>query len=122
MGLPLSTHWIMVRPASLVLTERFELGIKYDFATVSIHCCGPSADSSLTHFVGPDLEALQRVGAKGAADGHIGGIAAPGDQHSADTRQVVASIEGVPMTPQVGLKPGGEIHRGWGGGMPISLR
>src|SRR5712692_4836377 len=74
-----------------------------------------SSRRSRTHLVGPYLETQQRVGTEGVADRHICRITPPRDQHPADTRLVVPSIEGVPVTVDVGLEPGGEIHRtvGW---------
>jgi hypothetical protein len=38
-------------------------------------------------------------------------MATPRDQHLADTRHVIPSVKNVPMTIQVYLEPGGEIHR-----------
>src|ERR1700680_1589325 len=74
-----------------------------------------SSRRSRTHFVGPYLKTQQGVGTEGVADRHIRRIAPPCDQHSADTRHVVSSIEGVPVTVDIGLEPGGEIHGtiGW---------
>ena len=42
---------------------------------------------------------------------HIGGIAALGDQDTADPRRIVARIEGVPLAAEIDLDPGREIHR-----------
>src|SRR5579864_4861412 len=70
-----------------------------------------SARSSLTHLVGPNLEAQQGVGTEGIADRHICRISPPRDQHPADTRHVVTGIEGVPVTVDIRLEPCGEIHR-----------
>ena len=39
----------------------------------------PSAGPYLVYLVGPNLETLQSIGAKGAANSDIGGIAATGD-------------------------------------------
>ena len=39
------------------------------------------------------------------------GRGAAGDQHASDARDIVASVEGIPVAVKVGLKPGGEIHR-----------
>lgn len=68
----------------------------------------------IAHLVGPHLETLQRIGAEGAADGNIGGVAATGNQHTPDTWDIVSSIKGVPLAIKVGLKPTGKIHRAIG--------
>ena len=36
------------------------------------------------------------------------------DQHAADSRDVIARIEGVPPSAKIGLEPAGEIHRAIG--------
>src|SRR5574341_2584469 len=61
--------------------------------------------------LGPDLEARKRVEAKRVADRDIRGIAPARDQHAANTRHVVPRVKRVPATAQVGLEPGGKIHR-----------
>ena len=47
---------------------------------------------------------------EGAQEGHIGGIAAAGNQHPAGARDVVPCIEDMPAVFEKHLKPGGEIH------------
>ena len=47
---------------------------------------------------------------EGAQKGHIGGIAAAGNQHPAAARDVVPCIKYVPAVFKKHLKPGGEIH------------
>jgi hypothetical protein len=47
----------------------------------------------LVHLVCPNLETHQRIGAKGTADGNIGSVAATGDQHASDTRDIIAGVE-----------------------------
>src|SRR3954462_6865747 len=42
----------------------------------------PAGDSRHCHLVRPDAKGLQGVRSKGGADGHVGGIAAPGNQHA----------------------------------------
>ena len=39
------------------------------------------------------------------------GRGAAGDQHASDARDIVASVEGIPVAVKVGLKPGCEIQR-----------
>ena len=56
--------------------------------------------------------------AERAQERHIGGVAAAGDQHPAAAGDVVAGIKHVPAIPQKGLKPGGEIDRGFAHGNP----
>src|SRR5690349_15380020 len=67
--------------------------------------------SLLIHFVGPDLEGLQGIRAEGVADGHVGGVAAAGDQYAPDARNVVARVEGVPVAVEISFEPAGKIHR-----------
>ena len=47
---------------------------------------------------------------KGAQKGHIGGIAAAGNQHSTAARDVVPYIKYVPAVFEKHFEPGGEIH------------
>ena len=47
---------------------------------------------------------------KGAQKGHIGGIAAAGNQHPAAARDVVAGIKYVPAVFEKHLKPGRKIY------------
>src|SRR5580658_10462647 len=68
------------------------------------------------HLVGPDLEADERIGSERRSDGDVDGVAAPGHQHPSDPWRVVAGVEGVPATSEIGLEPGGEIHRAVGRG------
>src|SRR5258708_6273688 len=67
---------------------------------------------NLGDFVGPYLEADQGVRPEGLGDRHIGGIAALRYQDAADPRHVVARIEHVPASADIGLEPAGEVtHR-----------
>ena len=72
---------------------------------------GVRSGQPAAHFRCPDFEAPKRIGAKHIADRNIGRIATPPDQRSANTRHIIPSIKNVPMTAQVCLEPGGEIHR-----------
>src|SRR6266436_4486985 len=65
----------------------------------------------LGDLVRPDLEADQRVRAKGVGNWHVSCVAALSDQHAADSRHVITRIEGVPPPAKIGLEPAGEIHR-----------
>src|ERR1022692_3813836 len=69
-----------------------------------------AVSSSGAHLVGPHREARQRVRAEGIADGDVRRIAAPGDEHPADARHVVARVKRVPMAGEKALNPGGKTH------------
>src|SRR5664279_4006190 len=62
-------------------------------------------------FVRPNLEARQRARAECGADRDVASIAAPGNEHPADARRVVAGVKSVPAAVEEGLEPGREIHR-----------
>src|SRR4029453_227479 len=72
------------------------------------------AQNPLAHLIRPYLEAPQRVGAEGVGDGNVGGVAAASDQDAADAGHVVARVERVPASAEIGLEPAGEIHRAIG--------
>src|SRR6185295_5100923 len=67
--------------------------------------------SCLVHLIRPYLKAHQRVGAEGVGDGNVGGVAAAGDQDAADAGHVVARVERIPASAEIGLEPAGKIHR-----------
>src|SRR3954471_24986249 len=60
-------------------------------------------------FVGPYLEADQRIRPERLGDRNIRGVAALRDQHAADPRHVVARIEHLPAPAEIGLEPAGEV-------------
>src|SRR5579864_6280065 len=64
------------------------------------------------HFVGPYAKALQLIRPKRRRDGDVGRVAASCNQHAADAGSIVSRVEGVPMTAEIRLEPGGEVHRG----------
>src|SRR5271154_2008087 len=61
--------------------------------------------------VRPDLEADQRVRAKGVGNRHVSCVAALRNQYAADPGDVVARVECAPPPAKVGLEPRGKIHR-----------
>jgi len=64
--------------------------------------------------VGPDPKTLQGVGPEGCGDGHVGGVAATGDEYATDALGIVARIERVPCPTPVGLESAGKVHVGIG--------
>jgi hypothetical protein len=58
-----------------------------------------------------DREPLEGVLAEGSRHGHIGRVAPPCHQNTADTGDVVPGIERVPPTAEVDFEPAAEIHR-----------
>src|SRR3984957_4470717 len=63
------------------------------------------------YFVGDHYKFCERRVAKRGGDGTIGGVASGGDQHAADARHVVASVERPPSSAKIDLEPRAEIHR-----------
>src|SRR3989441_12285787 len=61
--------------------------------------------------VGPARETRQRAGTERVADRHIRRIASTRDEHAADPRNVVPRIKRMPAASDIGLEPGGKIHR-----------
>src|SRR3982750_558052 len=57
--------------------------------------------------VGPDLETRQRIRAESLGDRNVGGVAALRDQDAADPRHVVARVEHVPASADIGFEPAG---------------
>jgi polyphosphate kinase 2 (PPK2 family) len=57
----------------------------------------------LGDLVRPDLEADQRVRAKGVGNWHVSRVAALSDQHAAASRHVIARIKGVPPPAKRGI-------------------
>src|ERR1700685_3086601 len=60
---------------------------------------------------GNDLESGERAWAERGYDRNVGGIAPACHQDAADTRRIVARIERVPATAEIGFEPCAEIHR-----------
>jgi hypothetical protein len=58
---------------------------------------------------------------KGAQKGHLGGIAAAGNQHPTAARDVVPCIKYVPAVFKKHLKPDGEIYGRFAQGTPASI-
>jgi poly(hydroxyalkanoate) depolymerase family esterase len=75
-----------------------------------------ASEPSGHHLVGPNLETCERVGSERRRDGDVDGVAASCHQHPSDPRHVVARIESVPASAQVGLEPRREVSGriGWG--------
>src|SRR5258708_33912995 len=68
----------------------------------------------LHQLICPDFKADQRIWSERLGNWNVRGIAALGDQDTADPRNVVARIEGVPAAAEISLKPAGKIPRGEG--------
>src|SRR5580704_19039597 len=64
-----------------------------------------------SHCHGPHGEPGERGVAEGRGEGHVHRVAAPGHQHAADARLVVAGVQCVPGIAQVDLEPRREVHR-----------
>src|SRR6476620_4143354 len=69
----------------------------------------PGASAATAHLIGPNPEAVQRIGAERGGDGDVCGITAARQKYSADTWHIVARIERVPLTAEIGFEPGCEI-------------
>src|SRR5579862_8059916 len=65
----------------------------------------------LRDLVRENFEADQRTGTERVTDGDVGGVAAAGNEHPTDARNVVARIERVPSAAEVRLEPAREVHR-----------
>ena len=76
---------------------------------------GQKAHASSFRLARPHREAGEGVGTERVADRHVRRIPSAGDQDAADARLVVPRVEGVPAPSDIGLEPGGEIHRVRGG-------
>src|SRR5258708_17944792 len=68
----------------------------------------------LHQLICPDFKADQRIWSERLGNWNVRGIAALGDQDTADPRNVVARIEGVPAAAEISLIPAGKIPRGVG--------
>src|SRR5713226_4095669 len=68
----------------------------------------------LHELISPYFEADQGVWPEGLGNWNVCGIAALGDQDTADARNVVARIEGIPAAADIGFEPGGKIPCGIG--------
>jgi hypothetical protein len=64
--------------------------------------------------VSPNPESRQCIRAEGRRDGDVCGVATACNQDPADMRHVVARVERIPLTAEVGFKPRGKIT-GWVG-------
>ena len=60
---------------------------------ISIAFAESCSPGELYNFIGPNLEADERVGSECLSNGNVGGIAALRDQHATDSRGIVACIE-----------------------------
>jgi len=83
-------------------------------------CSGPSSDSRPAlyrlfgpyrgDFLGDYGETAEHIRTECRADRDLCRIAPAGDQHSADARDVVPCIKGMPRTAEIGFEPSREIH------------
>src|SRR4051812_26015903 len=62
------------------------------------------------HFIGPHPKGAELVDAECGRKCHIRRITAPRHQNPANTWDVVAGIESMPLSAQINFKPGTEIH------------
>src|SRR5450432_2121834 len=67
-------------------------------------------DRLARHGVGPNREARERAVAEGRAEGRVGGVSPTRDHDAPDARDIVTSVERVPLSVQVRLEPAREIH------------
>jgi hypothetical protein len=56
-------------------------------------------------FFGQYRKAVERIRTETGADRDISRVATAGDQHSANARDVVARIKGVPLAAEIGFEP-----------------
>jgi len=64
----------------------------------------------LPYFFGDYGEMFLVGDAEGCGHGYVGGVAAGGDEDSADAGVVVAGVEGPPAVFGINLEPGAEVH------------
>src|SRR6202030_1003147 len=69
------------------------------------------AKSADRYFIGPNLEASERIGAERRSDGYINRVATPCHQYPSNPWHVVAGVKGVPASSEISLEPCGEVHR-----------
>src|SRR5207248_3130489 len=81
--------------ASLSSSDDFEIGSTY----------------LLLHLARRHHKRLKGRLSERGADRNIGSVTTPGDQDTADPRNVVARVERVPAPADECLEPGAEIHR-----------
>src|SRR5260221_8527677 len=67
--------------------------------------------TSCNHLAGRHHKRLKGRLSERGADRNIGSVTTPGDQDTADPRNVVAGVERVPAPADECLEPGAEIHR-----------
>jgi CRISPR/Cas system-associated exonuclease Cas4 (RecB family) len=67
----------------------------------------------LGDFVGPDYERRELMHTEGRREGGVGSIAAARHKDAANTRDIMARVEGIPLSAQEDLRPGAAIHRVW---------
>ena len=101
--------------AMLAESDRFRISVDGDVPDgQKPHLARATADATfgrVPDLVRPHGETGERVGTERVADRHVRRIASAGDEHAADPRSVVPRIERVPVPSDIGLEPGGEIHR-----------
>jgi hypothetical protein len=61
--------------------------------------------SSFCYLVSPNVEGFTSIGIKGWDHRHVRSVATSCNQHSANTRRIVAGIKCMPATIQIGLEP-----------------
>jgi hypothetical protein len=71
----------------------------------------PLPPMSAHELVGEDIESREHARSKCGGDRNVGGIAPARHQDAADTRRVVAGVEGVPVIVEVDLEPSRETLR-----------
>ena len=64
----------------------------------------------LRYFLADHLETRKRIRAEGGTDRYVNCVASTGNQDTANSRNVVTRIEGVPLASQECLEPAREIH------------
>src|SRR5580658_3797341 len=72
-------------------------------------CYWLQSQSAYHDFVGPDLEADERVGSERRRDGNVDCVAASCHQYSSDSRHVVAWVKSVPASAEISLEPRREV-------------
>ena len=63
-----------------------------------------------SNLVGTSFEAFEDIGPEGIAYCDVGCIAAPGDKHAADPRDVISRIERMPCAAEINFEPTGKVH------------
>ena len=89
------------------LTDAYGFANIFADSSLEINRC----DKPTGKFIRPHLELYQCGGSESGGECDIRRISASGDQDTPDAWCVVARIEHVPATFQIGLEPGRKIHR-----------